>query len=540
MRLIFAIIWTLLIPLAHSQVKDVVSGSYTPGFFSTQNFIKNPNCFANTKFISVSATGTITRNTTTPLATPADCQVAGVSSADKVTFTGRVFDTALKGQNCEFRFVYAGDASKWKAYAAVSGTAVSQYLQLVSTIDVSSVTQSKTASVMFPCGSAASAVDLVFEATAGTPGNFKTTGIQVGLATSISNTQQVETQSSYRYNSGTVVTATVTGAETRTFGTGLFTYVSGTGTYTFLKDVNVTATMSGNFASGTAIYLYIKRNGSIEAQSTQVSGGRTTSASYAEKFSAGDTLSFATNDGVNDIRMNVVATSIVNTQIFTSSCGSKCEDVFSAYVSSAGAISEETGGDWINGSGVVSDTSLYTFTFTSGVFSVAPHCWTSNTNGTTGYQAEIANVTTSSNFYTRTSQSTSKAASAHYVFCKKQGADFTQNRTVTGSLNEMVSVPGVVRPVIFSAQVSSTGVLSNKKGASIITSASCSAGGWTVNFSGLTAAPNCQVAIVGSANFMFAPVGVVTSSSTLTYLTSNNSTTYICTNATVFNCQGDM
>lgn len=182
MRFLFALLWALFTVMAYGQVQDVVPGSYTPGFFSVQNFIKNPNCFTNTRYITASGTGTIARNTTTPLRPFGDCSIGGSASGDKVTFSGKIFDKALKGQNCEARFTYAGDASKWKVYPASSGAMVSpSALQLESTIDGLGVTQSRPVSFSYPCGDTSAAIDIVFEATASSPLSFKATGVQSGL-----------------------------------------------------------------------------------------------------------------------------------------------------------------------------------------------------------------------------------------------------------------------------------------------------------------------------------------------------------------------
>lgn len=138
------------------------------------------------------------------------------------------------------------------------------------------------------------------------------------------------------------------------------------------------------------------------------------------------------------------------TSIYSASCGANCVDTFSALIGSTGTVFEETGGDWINGSSVVSDTSLYTTTINTGIFSVAPHCWSSNTVNTTGYQSEIASTTTTTSVINRVSQSTSKAAGGFYLFCKKQGADFVASRTIVGSFNEVMTTPGVSKPVFYS------------------------------------------------------------------------------------------
>jgi hypothetical protein len=172
---------------SYAQLQDVVPGKYTPGFYSVQNFIKNPNCFANTRNISTTATGAIARTTSSPLEGPASCSLSGTATADKVIFSGRIFDKALSGQNCELKFAYLGNASKWKVYAQSSSIAVSQSLQLED-----SGTTPKLVSILYPCGDASAAVDIAFEST-GTPlPSFKVTSVYTGLATNMASVSQAK------------------------------------------------------------------------------------------------------------------------------------------------------------------------------------------------------------------------------------------------------------------------------------------------------------------------------------------------------------
>lgn len=172
--LLFAVV--LAFP-AHGQVRDVITGRYAP---ELDNFLLNTDCFANTRNISVTATGTVTRTTSTPLRGVASCSIDSSAIGDKIIFATRTFDQYVKGRSCEMRFKYAGDASGYKAYAVRDSLAVSLETQLEDT-----GSDSKEFAFGFPCGDLTQATTIVFEATAAGAPAFKLGAAKVGEQASL-------------------------------------------------------------------------------------------------------------------------------------------------------------------------------------------------------------------------------------------------------------------------------------------------------------------------------------------------------------------
>jgi hypothetical protein len=106
----------------------------------------------------------------------------------------------------------------------------------------------------------------------------------------------------------------------------------------------------------------------------------------------------------------------------------ECTDTFSAKVSAAGVVSDENI-DWINGNTFLTDTSLYTYTFKTGIFTSAPNCVVSPSIGdvSTGdaviVSASSTQVVVRTGFSVNTS-AMSKNAYLHQIICQKQGADY--------------------------------------------------------------------------------------------------------------------
>lgn len=96
-------------------------------------------------------------------------------------------------------------------------------------------------------------------------------------------------------------------------------------------------------------------------------------------------------------------------------------NVFTAKVSSAGVVSDETGGDWINGNFVVTSTSTYTGAFSSGFFTSAPNCFTTNVTVVSG---PITSTSSSQLVYQTYNAAGTATASATNITCTKTGADY--------------------------------------------------------------------------------------------------------------------
>lgn len=174
----------LNVTAAFGAPKDVTPGIYTPGHFTTANFVKNPSCASNLENIT-NASSILTRTTSTPLVASlgASCAVDGTATSQYVKWTTRTFDVALDGQNCEAQLIYKGDASLYKMYVEKpAGTKVSQDLQLLD-----SGSYSKTASVIFPCGVSTDAATVILEPTSSSAAAIKVTDVYAGKATNLSN-----------------------------------------------------------------------------------------------------------------------------------------------------------------------------------------------------------------------------------------------------------------------------------------------------------------------------------------------------------------
>jgi hypothetical protein len=127
---------------------------------------------------------------------------------------------------------------------------------------------------------------------------------------------------------------------------------------------------------------------------------------------------------------------------YSASCGVNCVDTFTAKVSSGGVVSDENI-DWINGNS--SGTGLYTLTFNSGIFTVAPNCFVtqSNESGVASRTVKLGS-TTSSTVEIRTQDDVDAAANlAFNISCQKQGTDFVASRTIVGSFKEVPETPGI-------------------------------------------------------------------------------------------------
>jgi hypothetical protein len=146
--------------------------------------------------------------------------------------------------------------------------------------------------------------------------------------------------------------------------------------------------------------------------------------------------------------------------IYSASCGSNCVDTFSAKGTSAGVISDDTQ-DFINGNCSLA-TSTYTCTFRSGVFTATPTCTVTTvyTSGVIAIPEISAQSASSLQFVTQTVNDVNKAE-AFNIICHKAGADLVATRTIVGSFNEVVTTPGVTKPVIADFRVGATGTVTD-------------------------------------------------------------------------------
>lgn len=159
-----------------------------PGSSSMKNYVKNPDCAKNVLGITASG-GSLTRGTTTPLNedTGTECVIDASASGQTYTWALNTFGQGMKGQNCEARLIYEGDASLYKAYINNGSTKITTDLQLENASSAS-----KTVSINFPCGDLSAANSFVVEATDNAAAAFSNAKVYVGIATNLSNVAQAQ------------------------------------------------------------------------------------------------------------------------------------------------------------------------------------------------------------------------------------------------------------------------------------------------------------------------------------------------------------
>lgn len=193
------LIFFLLLLTALPASSQVVAGNYTPGFYSSVNYVKNPSCILNDANIT-DASGIVSRTTASPITEglKASCLIDGTASAQVVKFTMSSFDTDLDGGNCEASFSYRGDASLYKVYVeSPVSTKISADVQLTNTGSTT-----RTERINFPCGVRADAKALVLETTGASPAAIKVGNVYGGKATNVGSTQLVGKLPAYTPTTG--------------------------------------------------------------------------------------------------------------------------------------------------------------------------------------------------------------------------------------------------------------------------------------------------------------------------------------------------
>lgn len=113
---------------------------------------------------------------------------------------------------------------------------------------------------------------------------------------------------------------------------------------------------------------------------------------------------------------------------------------FTAQVSSAGVVSSENQ-DFINGNAVVTDTSLYTFTWVSNKFPVAPNCTALSygSGPTTSDVVEIETLSSTTGIALRNMAGGTKTAIGFTIHCSRAGTDYRPQIPVPQLLGSVTS-----------------------------------------------------------------------------------------------------
>ena len=153
------------------------------GVFGYRNLITNPSCKRNVAGITGSSVAAV-RNTTTALDGITDCTWNPTATSQTLTYAYDSLPAGLKGQNCEARILYLGDASLFKANVQINSVNVASDLQLTN-----SGTNAAVASINYPCGDGSTATTLVLTST-GDAANVQY-AVYGGQATNLNSGSQV-------------------------------------------------------------------------------------------------------------------------------------------------------------------------------------------------------------------------------------------------------------------------------------------------------------------------------------------------------------
>ena len=159
------------------------------GMFGFTNLIQNPSCKRNVVGITGSSVAAV-RNTTAALDNISDCTWNPTATSQTLTYTFDSLPAGLKGQNCEARVLYLGDASLVKANVQINSLNVATEVQLKN-----SGTDAGIVSINYPCGSGASATTLVLTST-GDAANAQY-AVYGGQATNLNSGSQITGWTAY-------------------------------------------------------------------------------------------------------------------------------------------------------------------------------------------------------------------------------------------------------------------------------------------------------------------------------------------------------
>lgn len=290
----------------------------------------------------------------------------------------------------------------------------------------------------------------------------------------------------------------------------------------------------GTYTAAAALAAYVL----IEPSVAYVTFGIQSSTSAGLSKANGSSV-LGTGNGFS-IQATIPVTQLSGaSSVYSAQCGANCVDTFSAKVSSTDAVTEENIG-FINGNCTNATTGRGTCTYDTGIFTVTPNCTLTGNNG------EIVYIVSQSSSAITYETRNSAGVAVDYgltISCQKQGADFIATRNIIGTFNEVVTTPGVTKPVMYEADVTSTGVVTEYGDDWI--SGNCSASSpftCTIHTGKFSAIHSCQLTTLDpTTTAAIRHVQMVSKSTTsLVYLTTSqsSSTTTITSYGVSIRCKG--
>lgn len=224
-------------------------------------------------------------------------------------------------------------------------------------------------------------------------------------------------------------------------------------TFTFNSNMSTASVSMAAINDGTTTCNGVRINADTASSSNTVSctfiytesGNRTFDLYVASAANAVQVANNTTSPTANAVKFSLEY--FGNNQVYNSQCGANCVDTYSATANGATGVIASENVDFINGSGVVTDTSLTTYTFNSGIFTVTPVCIVAGVSSTFVRTASVESVSTTAVAVRGYDVATpSKAAINQQIICQKQGADFTAARLIQGTFKNMSQYPGINKP----------------------------------------------------------------------------------------------
>lgn len=356
--------------------------------------------------------------------------------------------SSLYGQNCEFGFDYTNTNT--------SGTVTrSWYVSGTSTVS-GTFSSSGTSSIkaFLPCGTASDTTKVVNITTtnASASGVTSVDNVYFGPAKSLANgaivgpwtaytptTQGLGTPTNVNFKwrqngssidiEGYLQTGTTTGVEARIGLPNNFNTTS--------KYVNV-AWVVGDITRGAisaqTVYLAAQASKNYLVVTIQSSGAAgSTPVNGNTAFGSSENLTFKASVEIEGLNGTGVT--------YESRCPNdiSCANEFSAKISGTTVTSENL--DWISSVGLT-DTSLYTITFNSGVFTDAPNCVANASRvGIPSTTMSIESVTSSTVAVRGRGDTGALQATDFFVQCNKS-TDYVAKKTITGYLSNTVTTSG--------------------------------------------------------------------------------------------------
>lgn len=565
----------LLFPLtlwAQSSDMRIVEGAQFPNASVSKNYIKNSTCDKNVNDITKTGSATLSASSSSPIKGAKSCAINASASTETITWAAFTSENELKGQNCEAKFKYSGDASLYKAYVKFGSTQVTSSLQLTN-----AGSNVVPASLNFPCGDNSSSLTFVLEAT-GDGAAITVDDVYMGLSTNVGTSQGVATlYGTARYAGTTNCDWSTTSATFASFSTD-----SDCPTPTVTGGVTAPSTKVPGIRLQNAPpgeYLIIAQNvGSSTAGNTSfvcsTTGGTPTRPVCGYRFNDGTTaFGGAHFDGVATgqttgslqyITGNISYTSAqsdITIQIQADAAGDGTTDTahvdvstagrdikflvyrfpttsevavrnpvlyyptYSAKVSSGGTVSDESS-DWINGNCSVANTSEFTCTWNSNIFSSAPNCVVTGLDTSTAAPiGKIFTAESTSSVVVKTyNNSATATAYAFRLVCQATAASSVPVPLLVGSVtSNSTGAERVERVSVTSTCSSSPCTIASQSGSWVSSITRNSTGDYTVNFTAgmFSAAPACTVMAGNTTNETIFRQNAATTTSAMRFITAN-------------------